>query len=217
LSSRANVEDDGLCCPAEPRSERRGLGPRLPYLVSRRGQVAFVEIISWLDDCTRYALHVSAHPRISTPIVVATFREAVARHGIPASTLTDNGMVYTVRFSGGRGGRNSFEDELRRRHVLQKNSRPAHPTTCGKAERFQQTLKKWLRAQPAQPTTIAELQALLDLFVDEYNHRRPHRSLPHRATRRPATTPCPRRYPVRPPTRRPTTASGTTASTRPAR
>jgi transposase InsO family protein len=140
------------------------------------------EVISWLDDCTRYALHVSAHPRITTPIVVATFREAVARHGIPAPTLTDNGMVYTVRFSGGRGGRNSFEDELRRRHIIQKNSRPAHPTTCGKAERFQQTLKKWLRAQPDQPTTIAQLQALLDLFADEYNHRRPHRSLPHRAT-----------------------------------
>ena len=46
-------------------------------------------------------------------------------------------------------------------------------------------MKKWLRAQPDQPTTIAELQTLLDAFVDEYNHRRPHRSLPHRAT--PAT------------------------------
>ncbi|MDQ3476487.1 MAG: integrase core domain-containing protein [Actinomycetota bacterium] len=42
-----------------------------------------------------------------------------------------------------------------------------------------------LRAQPLQPGTIAELQALIDVFVDEYNHRRPHRSLPHRAT--PAT------------------------------
>jgi transposase InsO family protein len=146
---------------------------------------ADAEIISWLDDCTRYALHVSAHPRITTQVVVATFRDAVARHGIPASTLTDNGMVYTVRLSGGRGGRNAFEDELARRHIVQKNSRPAHPTTCGKAERFQQTLKKWLRAQPDQPTTIAELQGLLDLFVDQYNHRRPHRSLPHRAT--PAT------------------------------
>ncbi|HET7351507.1 MAG TPA: integrase core domain-containing protein, partial [Marmoricola sp.] len=50
----------------------------------------------------------------------------------------------------------------------------------------QQTLKKWLRAQPTQPTTLAHLQALLDAFVEEYNHRRPHRSLPHRAT--PATT-----------------------------
>ena len=66
--------------------------------------------------------------------------------------------------------------------MVQKNSRPNHPTTCGKVERFQQTLKKWLRAQPDQPATIAELQALIDAFVDEYNHRRPHRSLPHRAT-----------------------------------
>ena len=119
--------------------------------------------------------------------MTATFREAAGQHGIPASTLTDNGMVYTVRLAGhGRqGGRNAFENELRRLHVVQKNSRPNHPTTCGKAERFQQTMKKWLRAQPAQPATITELQALLDLFAGEYNHRRPHRSLPHRAT--PAT------------------------------
>ena len=46
-------------------------------------------------------------------------------------------------------------------------------------------MKKWLRAQPDQPSTIGQLQALLDLFTDQYNHRRPHRSLPHRAT--PAT------------------------------
>ena len=116
--------------------------------------------------------------------MVTTFRETLARHGIPASTLTDNGMVYTVRLAGhGRqGGKNSFEAELSRRHITQKNSRPGHPTTCGKAERFQQTLKKWLTAQPIQPATIAELNALIEAFTAEYNHRRPHRSLPHRAT-----------------------------------
>ena len=143
-----------------------------------------VEIITWLDDCTRYALHVSAHHRITGPIVTATFRETATQQGIPASTLTDNGMVYTTRLAGlGRqGGRNSFEVQLRTWNVTQKNSRPSHPTTCGKVERFQQTLKKWLRAQPEQPTTTAELQALIDTFVDEYNNRRPHRSLPHRAT-----------------------------------
>jgi transposase InsO family protein len=143
---------------------------------------ADVEIISWLDDHARYALSVTAHPRITGAIVVSSFRETLAQHGIPASTLTDNGMVYTTRLSGGKGGRNGLETELRRLNIVQKNSRPNHPTTCGKVERFQQTLKKWLRAQPAQPTTIAELQTLLDAFVDEYNHRRPHRSLPHRAT-----------------------------------
>ena len=143
-----------------------------------------VEIITWLDDCTRYALHVSAHRAITTPIVKATFRRAAGQHGIPASTLTDNGMVYTVRLAsiGHRGGRNGFEQQLRDWHVVQKNSRPNHPTTCGKVERFQQTMKKWLRAQRHQPATLAELQALLDRFADEYNQHRPHRSLPHRAT-----------------------------------
>jgi hypothetical protein len=68
--------------------------------------------------------------------------------------------------------------------VTQINSTPNHPTTCGKVERFQQTLKRWLTHQPPAHT-IAELQTQLDAFVDEYNHRRPHRSLPHRAT--PAT------------------------------
>jgi transposase InsO family protein len=144
-----------------------------------------VEILTWLDDHSRYALHLSAHARVTGPIVLATFTHTVAAHGIPASTLTDNAMVYTTRFAGGSGGRNHLEHELRRLHIVQKNSRPAHPTTCGKVERFQQTMKKWLRAQPHQPATIADLQILLARFGDEYNQRRPHRSLPHRAT--PAT------------------------------
>jgi transposase InsO family protein len=143
---------------------------------------ADVEILSWLDDCTRYALLVTAHLRVTGPIVLATFRKAAGQHGIPASTLTDNGMVFTTRLAGGRGGRNTFEHELRRLHVAQKNSRPNHPTTCGKVERFQQTMKKWLRSQPEQPATIAELQDLLDTFVETYNQHRPHRALPHRAT-----------------------------------
>jgi transposase InsO family protein len=148
-----------------------------------------VEIISWLDDHARYALHLTAHARITGPIVVSTFRQAADLHGHPASTLTDNGMVYTTRLSGGslRGtrGRNGFEAELHRYGIVQKNSRPNHPTTCGKVERFQQTLKKWLRAQTPQPATIAELQTLLDAFAEVYNTQRPHKSLPHRAT--PAT------------------------------
>ncbi len=143
------------------------------------------EIITWLDDHSRLALHVSAHARITGPLVLTSFRQAVDLHGFPASTLTDNGTVYTTRFAGGRGGRDHLEHELRRLGIVQKNSAPNHPTTCGKVERFQQTMKKWLRAQPVQPTTIAELQTLLDLFTAEYNQHRPHRSLPHRAT--PAT------------------------------
>ena len=143
-----------------------------------------VEILDWIDDHARYAISVTAHRRVTGPIVLTEFRKAVAIHGIPASTLTDNGMVFTTRLSGGKGGRNGFEKELRDLGVTQINSTPNHPTTCGKVERFHQTLKKWLTRQP-RATTIAALQAQLDAFVADYNHRRPHRSLAHQAT--PAT------------------------------
>jgi transposase InsO family protein len=142
------------------------------------------EIVSWIDDHSRYALSVTAHPVTTGQVTLATFRAAVAAHGAPASTLTDNGMVYTTRFSGGRGGRNALEHELRHLGVTQKNGRPNHPQTQGKVERFQQTLQKWLTARP-RAATLAELQAQLDAFTAYYNTRRPHRSLAHRST--PAT------------------------------
>jgi transposase InsO family protein len=143
------------------------------------------EVLTWLDDHARYVLSLTAHVRVTGPAVLAAFRAAVASHGAPASTLTDNGLVFTTRFAGGRGGRNALEAELRRLGITQKNGKPNHPQTQGKVERFQQTMKNWLRAQPVQPATLTELQSLLDDFASIYNTRRPHRSLPHRAT--PAT------------------------------
>jgi transposase InsO family protein len=153
------------------------------------------EVLTWLDDHSRLALRVTAHRRVTGPIVLAAFRATVAVYGAPASTLTDNGMVFTTRFSGGRGGRNGLETELRRLGVEQKNGKPNHPQTQGKVERFQQTMKKWLTAQQPQPATVAQLQALLEVFTTAYNTQRPHRSLAHQATpaaayaARPAATP----------------------------
>jgi transposase InsO family protein len=143
---------------------------------------ADTEILTWLDDHSRLALRVTAWNRVTGPIVLAEFRAAAARYGPPASTLTDNGMVFTTRLSGGRGGRNAFEHELRRRGITQKNGKPNHPQTQGKVERFQQTLKNWLAAQSPQPATLNQLQALLETFTSYYNQQRPHKSLPGRAT-----------------------------------
>jgi len=146
-----------------------------------------VEVIAWLDDHSRFLLHLSVHPRITAQIVAASFHAAAADNGYPASTLTDNGMVYTVRLASAKntGGRTILEHDLHRLGITQKNGKPNHPTTQGKIERLWQTLKKWLAAQPDQPATIPQLQTLLDAFTLEYNTRRPHRSLPRQAT--PAT------------------------------
>jgi transposase InsO family protein len=140
------------------------------------------EILTWLDDHSRYALSLTTHHRVTGPAVLLAFRAACEQHGTPASTLTDNGMVFTTRLAGGRGGRNALEHELRSLGITQKNGKPNHPQTQGKVERFQQTMKNWLRAQPRQPATLAELQAQLDAFAVTYNTRRPHRSLEGRAT-----------------------------------
>ena len=75
-----------------------------------------------------------------------------------------------------------FEDELERLGVTLKHSTPNHPQTCGKVERFHQTLKHYLAAQrPAR--TVAALQRQVDRFVAYYNDERPHRSLRRRTPR----------------------------------
>jgi transposase InsO family protein len=132
-----------------------------------------VEIINWLDDHSRYLLAAVARPRISGEDVVTTFLAAADTHGLPHSTLTDNGSVYTSRFTGGRNG---FEYLLASLGIVQKNGHPNHPQTQGKIERFHQTLKRWLTAQPTA-ATLKELQAQLDRFQRTYNDLRPHRAL----------------------------------------
>ena len=92
---------------------------------------ADTEIIGWLDDHSRLIVHLTAHRRVTGPIVVASFRAACAAYGVPASTLTDNGLVYTTRFAGGRGGRNAFEHELARLGIRQKKRQAEPPADPG--------------------------------------------------------------------------------------
>lgn len=67
--------------------------------------------------------------------------EITAQYGLPQSTLTDNGMIFTARLAGAKGGKNGFEKFLEKHSIKQKNGRPSHPQTQRKIERFHQTLK----------------------------------------------------------------------------
>nr|WP_307818113.1 helix-turn-helix domain-containing protein [Janibacter endophyticus] len=44
------------------------------------------EVITWLDDHSRYALHTTAHHPVTAATVLATFRATIDEHGCPAST-----------------------------------------------------------------------------------------------------------------------------------
>lgn len=132
-----------------------------------------VEIINWLDDHSRLLLRCTVFKAITGVIVIDSFNACRSEYGTPFSTLTDNGNVYTARFTKGKNG---FEYLLSELEIVQKNGSPAHPQTQGKIERFHQTLKKWLSQQvPAKD--LKELQSQLDEFRSLYNTQRPHRAL----------------------------------------
>jgi transposase InsO family protein len=151
-----------------------------------------VEILNWLDDHSRYLLACTAHPRVTGPDVVASFTATATTYGLPAATLTDNGAVYTSRFT---HGHNDFERLLASLGVTQKNGHPNHPQTQGKIERFHQTLKRWLTARP-RPSTLTELQSLLDTFSAIYNTQRAHRAHPGRTTPQHAYQARPKAHPT---------------------
>jgi transposase InsO family protein len=142
----------------------------------RLGDGTEVEIVNFIDDHSRLAV-ASRVLRIATaPTVLQTFREAGTRWGFPAALLTDNGCDYTTWH---RGGPNVMQTELLAMGIDYRHSRPYHPQTCGKVERFHQTMKAFLSKQdPAQE--IAVLQAQVDRFVAYYNEVRPHRAVGRR-------------------------------------
>ena len=81
-----------------------------------------LEIIDWLDDHSRLLLSCTVFQRVTGEHVVDTFAANVNQYGPPAATLTDNGSVYTSRFT---GGRNSFEYLLAALGITQKTATPA--------------------------------------------------------------------------------------------
>ena len=138
-----------------------------------------VEIVNFVDDHSRLAVASRVFAVATAPKVLEVFRGAGARWGYPAALLTDNGCVYTTWH---RGGPNVMQTELLGLGIDYRHSRPYHPQTCGKVERFHQTMKAFLAPQP-RAGSIGELQAQVDRFIAYYNDVRPHRAAGRRPPR----------------------------------
>jgi len=135
-----------------------------------------VEIVNFIDDHSRLCTASVALAVTKATDVAEIFLAAASRYGTPASVLTDNGCIYTAKH---RNGKVLMETLLQAQGVTYKHASPYHPQTCGKVERFHQTLKKFLAKQPPA-ADLGELQAQLDRFVAYYNQQRPHRALARR-------------------------------------
>jgi transposase InsO family protein len=131
-------------------------------------------IMDVIDDHSRVVTAAQVGGGPTAALALNAMQVAAGRWGLPTMVLSDNGRCFT----GGPSveGEGAFGTALAALGVRTVRSRPYHPQTCGKIERFHQTLKRWLGTQPLA-SSHAELQAQLDRYVAHYNFARPHRAL----------------------------------------
>jgi transposase InsO family protein len=130
-------------------------------------------VFNIVDDHSRLAVRSRAATEATTAEAWHAFSEGAQRWGLPVGVLSDNGLCFSGKL---RGFEVHFEHQLREAGIRPVTGRPYHPQTTGKVERFQQTLKKWLRRKPLA-ANLAELQAQLDEFTHIYNYQRPHQGI----------------------------------------
>lgn len=132
-----------------------------------------VWVMDVLDDHSRVLVAARACGGPTAQAAWEAFAHGVTRWGPPARVMSDNGACFTARFRHTAGGEADFERQLRAMGIAHLLSSPGHPQTCGKLERSHRTTKTWLATQgPAR--SLQELQSQLDIWLDHYNHHRPH-------------------------------------------
>jgi len=136
-----------------------------------------VKIFNIVDDHSRVACESRAVQEATGEEAWTTFCAAVQEWGLPAAVLSDNGLCFSGKL---RGFEVLFEARLRDAGIRPITGRAYHPQTTGKVERFQQTLKKWLRRYDHRhglARDLADLQTRLDTFRRYYNEQRPHQGI----------------------------------------
>lgn len=130
-----------------------------------------VYLVAFMDDHSRFITCFALHASASTGMVIEALEEGIASYGVPTEVLTDNGPQYVTW-----RGKSAFSKECDRRGIVQVVSRPRHPETLGKIERFWQTL--WREClERAMLADLGEARFRIGHFVDYYNFQRPSQAL----------------------------------------
>ena len=133
-------------------------------------RMKWLNLITYLDDASRCVTGAALFGEATSENAVAALRQSICRFGVPATILSDNGSCFV-----GRGGHKKqasawtptvFESELPALDIGLINSRPYHPQTNGKLERFHKSLEDEIWNYPG-----------LDDYIEYYNTDRLHFSL----------------------------------------
>ena len=128
-------------------------------------------LIGFIDDYSRYITGLGFYRSQTAEHVLETFRRATGEYGVPKEMLTDNGRQY-VNWR----GTTKFEKELKKDRIKHIRSRPHHPMTLGKIERFWKTILQEFLLR-SQFDSFEDARERTELWIKYYNHRRPHQGI----------------------------------------
>ena len=131
----------------------------------------YAYLIGFVDDYSRYVVGLELYRSQTADQVLEVYRRAVGEYGVPKEMLTDQGRQYT-----NWRGSTRFERELGKDRVKHIKSRPHHPMTLGKVERFWKTIYEEFLVR-AQFGSFEEAQERVRQWVQYYNHKRPHQGI----------------------------------------
>jgi transposase InsO family protein len=130
-----------------------------------------VYLVGFMDDYSRYLVSWAMAHHQKSSLVIEALERGIAEYGQPHEVLTDQGRQYAAW-----RGETEFQEQLRRHGIKHSKSRPQHPETLGKIERFWKTLwEEFLRKTVF--ADFADCLRRLELFVQHYNFQRPHQGI----------------------------------------
>jgi transposase InsO family protein len=130
-----------------------------------------VYLVAFMDDHSRFVVSFGLYGSQSTAVVLETLRAGLSSYGAPEEILTDNGAQYVTW-----RGKSAFTKELEKRGIKQLVSRPRHPQTLGKIERFWGSL--WREClETSVFLDLEDARRRVGLYIDHYNFHRTHQGI----------------------------------------
>ena len=179
---RQKLHQAGLMEPAPKRKERNITRPRFferatpnqmwqsdIFTFRLGGRYAY--LVAFLDDYSRFMVGADLFRSPTAEAVIEVYRQAVAEYKPPKEMLTDNGRQYTSW-----RGTSRFEAELKKDGVAHFKSRPQHPMTLGKIERFWSSIWQDFLTR-AQFESFDSARERIKFWIKHYNHKRPHQGI----------------------------------------
>ncbi len=173
------MKESGLVVPSEAKSRKRKWVRyerkhsnsmwHTDWHVMKDPRMRGLHLITFLDDASRCVTGAGLFTQATSENAVVVLQQAIKQFGTPATILSDNGSCF-VGMRKGNPKRSwkptAFEEALLGRGIELINSRPYHPQTNGKLERFHRTIEE----------EIGHYESLPE-YIEYYNERRLHFSL----------------------------------------